>query len=286
MYIEKIKYFLQNYENINKKDFLEILNNANFWNFRLMKLEKDFLLTLVLIKFWEKYSDLIFKWWTCLNKIYFPYFRLSEDLDFVLNDENIWRTARKTLLKKYEVDFVEVLWILWLKLQTWRTKFKEHKLSMFSFEYKSIIDRSIQTIKIDISMKHNLVLETKQWEIKAIFKDIIFEENIFWKHFIKTMNLKEMIAEKLRASLTRKTPAIRDFFDIWYIKNNSKFDFNDSEFKKIVEFKLKEVNFEYSLEENYDLLVKQIETDLKPVLNEEFKFNFDEIYKFILIFKK
>ena len=286
MYIEKIKDFLQNYENINKKDFLEILNNANFWNFRLMKLEKDFLLTLVLIKFWEKYSDLIFKWWTCLNKIYFPYFRLSEDLDFVLNDENIWRTARKTLLKKYEVDFVEVLWILWLKLQTWRTKFNEHKLSMFSFEYKSIIDRSIQTIKIDISMKHNLVLETKQWEIKAIFKDIIFEENIFWKHFIKTMNLKEMIAEKLRASLTRKTPAIRDFFDIWYIKNNSKFDFNDSEFKKIVEFKLKEVNFEYSLEENYDLLVKQIETDLKPVLNEEFKFNFDEIYKFILIFKK
>lgn len=50
--------------------------------------------------------------------------------------------------------------------------------------------------------------------------------------------------------------------------------------------KLQEVNYEYSLENNYDLLVKQIETDLKPVLNEEFDFNFEEIYKFILTFKK
>jgi hypothetical protein len=100
------------------------------------------------------------------------------------------------------------------------------------------------------------------------------------------MNLKEMLAEKLRAALTRKTSAIRDFFDVWYVKNNSNFDFEDAEFKKLVELKLKEVNFEYSLEENYDLLVKQIETDLKPVLIEEFAFNFDEIYKFILRFKK
>jgi predicted nucleotidyltransferase component of viral defense system len=99
------------------------------------------------------------------------------------------------------------------------------------------------------------------------------------------MNLKEMLAEKLRAALTRKTPAIRDFFDIWYVKNNSNFDFEEQEFKKILKIKLEEVDFDYSLEQNFELLKKQIQTDLKPVLNENYDFNFDEIYNFILGFK-
>nr|MBR6099837.1 nucleotidyl transferase AbiEii/AbiGii toxin family protein [bacterium] len=28
-----------------------------------------------------------------------------------------------------------------------------------------------------------------------------------------------MIAEKCRAALTRREPAIRDFFDLWYLKS-------------------------------------------------------------------
>jgi hypothetical protein len=43
--------------------------------------------------------------------VYFPYFRLSEDLDFVINKE-IGRTAIQTLLKKYEEDFIKDLSIL------------------------------------------------------------------------------------------------------------------------------------------------------------------------------
>ena len=115
MYIEKINDFLPSYKNISKENFLDILNFSNKLNYNLYKLEKDFLLTLILIKFWEDFPDLIFKWWTCLNKIYFPYFRLSEDLDFVL-DKELWRSARKTLLKKYENNFVEDFEILGLKL--------------------------------------------------------------------------------------------------------------------------------------------------------------------------
>jgi hypothetical protein len=61
MYITKINKFLKQYDNIEKDKFLSILNKANFLKFRLSKLEKDFLLTLILIKFGEKYSDLIFK---------------------------------------------------------------------------------------------------------------------------------------------------------------------------------------------------------------------------------
>lgn len=284
MFIKNIKKFLPNYENISEKEFLEILKISNKKDFNQFKFEKDFLLTLILIKFWEKYPYLIFKGWTCLNKINFPYFRLSEDLDFVI-EQLKWKKARKTLLRTYENFFIEDLKLLWINLQS-KSKSDQYKLAMFTFEYKSVINNSIQTIKIDISLKSNLILPAISWKIRSMYIDKLLEESIFWKHFINCIDLKESVSEKLRASLTRRTPAIRDFFDIWYIKNNSNFDFEDVEFINLVELKLKEVNFEYTLEENYDLLTKQISTDLKPVLNDDFEFNFDEIYNFILTFKK
>jgi len=283
MYINKISKFLPNYNDLEKEVYLNILNFSNN-NFNLHKIEKDFLLTLILIKFWEKYPDLIFKWGTCLNKIYFSYFRLSEDLDFVINVD-ISRVKRQTLLKKYENGFVEDLSLLWLILRSERTKFDEHKMAIFTFEYKSILDNSIQTIKIDVSIKNNLYLPSFCWNIKSIYKDNILEKDIFWDHYINCINLKESIAEKMRASLTRITPAIRDFFDIWYVKNNSGFDFQDREFKKLLDIKLQEVGYSYTLQDSFDLLEKQIKTDLKPVLNEDFAFDFPSIYDFIMSFK-
>ena len=45
-------------------------------------LEKDYYLTLILSRVSELSEKLIFKGGTCLNKIYYVYYRLSEDLDF------------------------------------------------------------------------------------------------------------------------------------------------------------------------------------------------------------
>ena len=284
MFIDYINDFLPKYQNLSKEEFLSILKKSNTWKFDEYKLEKDFLLTLILIKFWEKYPDLIFKWWTCLNKIYFPYFRLSEDLDFVINKE-LWRSARQTLLKEYEKNFIDDLKILDIKLKPERTKFDEHKLAMFVFEYKSTLDNSIQTIKIDISLKKSLILPSIQKSIIAIYKDSVLEETIFQSHTINCIDIKESVAEKTRASLTRKEPAIRDFFDIRYIKNNTEFDFEDKEFKQLVHKKLEEVDFKYTIDEVYNLLEQQVLTDLNPVLKDNYGFNLSEIYQFIISFK-
>jgi hypothetical protein len=90
------------------------------------------------------------------------------------------------------------------------------------------------------------------------------------------------MAEKLRAALTRWTPAIRDFFDIWYVKEHSDFDFTSLRFRELLEIKLTQSNHKYTLEENYDLLVGQIETDLRPVLMKDYSFDFDSIFHFVL----
>ncbi|MDP2103450.1 MAG: nucleotidyl transferase AbiEii/AbiGii toxin family protein [Candidatus Gracilibacteria bacterium] len=285
MFISQIFNFLERYQNIEKEKFLEILSISNTQAFQPFKFEKDFLLTLILIKFGEKYPDLVFKGGTCLNKIYFPYFRLSEDLDFVL-DVDLGRSARKTLLKEYENNFIDDLAILGMTLRDERTKFDEYKLAMFTFEYNSIIDDSIQTIKIDIALKQRLLLSPVPGRIQSIFIEPVYEESLFGDHTISCINLSESIAEKMRAALTRGTPAIRDFFDIWYVKQYSAFDFDDIVFRELVYVKLQEVEYLYTLDEYYELLKKQVTTDLMPVLSDTYDFDFQEIYDFILSFKK
>ena len=285
MYIEKIHDFLPKYENISRERYMNILKWANILEFDEFKMEKDFLLTLILVRFWEIFPDLIFKWGTCLNKIYFPYFRLSEDLDFVIS-QNLWRTARQTLLKKYEDAIGQELWKLWLTQRDERTKYDEHKIALFTYEYRSVIDSSPQTIKIDISLKWELQKIPQKHTVQSLYRDKILEENIFSHHTITCIDLQEALAEKIRAALTRQTPAIRDFFDIWFIKTFSDFDFAAPEFLRLVEMKLAEVTYSYTIEWIYDILEKQIQTDLQPVLHREYDFSLREIYEYILTFKK
>jgi len=51
MYIRKINDFLLSYKNYEIKDFIQILEHSNAKKFNKSKYEKDFLLTLILIKF-------------------------------------------------------------------------------------------------------------------------------------------------------------------------------------------------------------------------------------------
>ncbi len=285
MFISNMHIFLPKYADITIKQFLKILAVSNTKKFDRFKFEKDFLLTLILIKFGEKYSNLIFKGWTCLNKVYFPYFRLSEDLDFVL-DVDLGRTARKTLLKEYEESFVNDLTLLGLTLRDERTKYDEYKLAMFTFEYSSHIDASIQTIKIDISLKWRLSLPQRPGKIQSVFIDSVYEESLFsQEHTIACIDIRESLAEKMRAALTRREPAIRDFFDIWYARSLWGFDFSDPVFLSILREKIQEMNYAYTLEENRDLLIRQIKTDLRPVLTDDYGFDFETIYTFILSYK-
>ncbi len=278
MYINNIKKFIWIEFDYSKKDFLEILELSNRYGFDAYKLEKDFLLTVILIFIWKHYEELVFKGWTCLNKIYLDYYRLSEDLDFVVI--NTWnRTERKTILENYKQRLTKDLAILWLKITNQRTKYNEDRQWIFNFSYSSLIDNSPQNIQIDITAKERLEIEPANKYIKSIFISKTMEESIFVQHAITCMEFDEIVAEKTRASLARTQPAIRDFFDVWYIKNFAKFDFERIE--DLIETKLKEVNHKYTIDESFDLLYKQIETDLKPVLKKDFEFDLKEIFEFI-----
>ena len=66
-----------------KNQFIDVINiTVQRTGFRAPLLEKDYYLTFILSRVHELSDNLIFKGGTCLNKIYYSYYRLSEDLDF------------------------------------------------------------------------------------------------------------------------------------------------------------------------------------------------------------
>lgn len=87
----------------------------------------------------------------------------------------------------------------------------------------------------------------------------------------------------MRAALTRKTPAIRDFYDIRYAQQQG-FDFEA--IRKLIQMKVAEVWGMYTLDASYTDLKRQIETDLTPVIQNDDDFDLDKIYAFILTFKE
>ncbi|MDR0823423.1 MAG: nucleotidyl transferase AbiEii/AbiGii toxin family protein, partial [Endomicrobium sp.] len=69
----------------NKIEFKNLIwRIAKITNFTASLIEKDYYLSIILLEINKLSQDLIFKGGTCLNKIYFPYHRISEDLDFNL----------------------------------------------------------------------------------------------------------------------------------------------------------------------------------------------------------
>lgn len=271
------------YEDINKAILLEMLATAQSQGFPILKLEKDFYLTILLILISKHFPNLIFKWWTSLNKIYFDYYRLSEDLDFVVIFE--WsRKARKALLESYKQIFLQLFSNFGFSFVEQRTKFNEDRQGIFEFSYSSLVDGSKDKIKIDIKIESSLKREAVYKEIIAIYQDPISNQAFFQKHNIQVMSLDEIMAEKMRAALTRKEPAIRDFFDIhyarqkWYLFEN---------IKDLIQEKVAEVDFIYTLDqENMFLdLQRQIKTELNPVLKDDFDFDLAEIYQLILSYK-
>jgi len=254
-------------------------------------LEKDYYLTAILSKVNNLCPDLVFKGGTCLNKVYFDYHRLSEDLDFSLEFRQPTKTERKAgisprkvVLKKIEADmpvFVEQFQLKFVEL-TKRDGSRQHN---YIFEYMPIFasDKIKPTIKFEIrGRENNIIAQPEIREAKHKFLNPFSNEPVFEFPKVKVYALKELLADKLAACINRHAP--RDFYDINFAVE-SKFKFNDKEFINLFKAKLQDDRNDTNIEKYKNNLglskeiineVKdKIKSELYPVLSfkEQKKFN-------------
>ncbi|MCL5730441.1 MAG: nucleotidyl transferase AbiEii/AbiGii toxin family protein [Candidatus Pacearchaeota archaeon] len=265
-------------------------------NFRLEVVEKDYYLTVILNNIESGFGDkLIFKGGTLLNKIHLNYHRLSEDLDFTFNSSTglDTRSKRSRAIEPIRKKMRSFLASLNLKSKSPEGEgFNNSTQYVFNILYPSFITGEDENVKIEISLRQPPIDKLVYNLVKHFYKDPFTNKDLIPSNKILSLSLKEAVAEKLKAALTRRNLAIRDYYDLWHIAE-TKFDFQDAHFVSLFKKKLKNEGYtgDYSKnfglrEESMSLLRHQIATELMPVIRLGEKFELEKLFaRFNKIFK-
>ncbi|MCJ7666630.1 MAG: nucleotidyl transferase AbiEii/AbiGii toxin family protein [Actinobacteria bacterium] len=270
---------------------------AEKFKFRLETIEKDYYLTLILNNVESHLSNkIVFKGGTLLNKIHLNYHRLSEDIDFTyLSFEGIeTRSNRSRAITPIRDKMPEFLKILDLKSKKPEGQgFNNSTQYVFNIFYPSFISGKDENIKLDISLRQTPFEKPVYNVVTHFYKNPFTGEDLIPKNKILSLTLNEAVAEKLKAAITRRDVAIRDYYDLWFI-SESKFDFKNKKFLSIFKKKLEEEKYRKNYSHNFgltqkfiELLNNQIPTELIPVIRIGETFNLNIVFeRFNVIMQK
>jgi len=274
-----------------KEQFFTLIDRiASLTGFYAPLVEKDYYLTLLLSRIHELSEGLIFKGGTCLNKIYYSYYRLSEDLDFsmILPQYQATRSQRRKCIQPVKDSIEGFVKQLSMKIDdSGNPGRNESKQYVYSILYDSVTTFSKQTVKFEVGLRFNPVLPTEKKAVQHKFKHSFTDESLINSGEIYCMSLKEIVSEKLRAAATRQIIAPRDFYDIDFILRNN-FDLAGKEVLTLFKKKLQEDEADTDLgkyrnnlgraNEEIKDMNSRIEAELFDVLtpNERDNFNLDK----------
>lgn len=225
-----------------RRQFTDIIKmTANRTGFRVPLIEKDYYLTLILSRIDDLSQNLIFKGGTCLNKIYYSYYRLSEDLDFsmCLPEYTTTRGNRRKSIQPIKDKIEGFAKSLGFRIEgVEKAGRNESKQYIYYFAYKSVLQPTDQLIKFEIGLRFNPICAVEKMTVQHKFLHPFTGEPLFDGGEVDCMSLKEIVSEKLRAAALRKNIAPRDFYDLDFILRNN-FILADKEviwlFKKKIE---------------------------------------------------
>jgi predicted nucleotidyltransferase component of viral defense system len=271
-----------------KEQFAKMVDNiASQTGFHEVLMEKDYYLTLLLSQVSELSEDLIFKGGTCLNKIYYSYYRLSEDLDFSMRLPAgiVTRGKRRQCMEpvKAKIEAFALKFGMRLK-DVEKAGRNESKQYIYIFVYDSALMPSEQYIKFEIGLRMNPICNTENKRVQHKFLHPFTQEPLFEAGYVHCLSLNELVAEKLRAAALRKSIVPRDFYDLNFILNSG-FDLIDQEVTRLFEKKIEEEGGDSNLskyrvnlgrsESEIEEMRSRIENELFDVLTLEQRKNFD-----------
>lgn len=243
-------------------------------------IEKDYFCTLLLAYLSRAdCDDLVFKGGTCLTKVHSELYRLSEDLDFTipvaLDASRTERSRRAGPIKSALAKLTKGVPVFRV-IESLRgaNKFTQY---LAVVGYGSMLGQQRETIKIEVSLREPLLKPVVVGLARTMLRNPLTNDPMVALLSLRCIDKTEALAEKFRAALSRRDPAIRDFFDIDHAvrKGGLRHDadnFIDQVAQKLAVSGNDPVDVS---DRRVDALRRQIESELKPVLRDSDFVEFD-----------
>ena len=189
-------------------DYLQVQRLALKNNVSPEIIEKDYFIELVLFYFSKDSSlceNLVFRGGTALKKVYFPEYRFSEDLDFVIDSKkeiNVYQEIIIQILQNISSDYP-------IKIDK-RSIFERDRLQLFII-YDIIPDiRGVKELKVDILQDYYIPKHERKG---LLFSYPEFENK---NSILKTYVLESVVCDKIGRILDVDNEP-RDLYDLWYL---------------------------------------------------------------------
>jgi predicted nucleotidyltransferase component of viral defense system len=204
-------------------------------------IEKDYFCSLVLGYLAGALNEtLVFKGGTCLTKVHAGFYRLSEDLDFAMPMPiDARQSDRSRTVKPVKQGLREMFDTLpELREEDELTGANGSRQYVGSLSYESLLQRRRETIKIEISLREPLLQKAVTQSAATILMNPLSQRSLMAPLQLLCIAKSEALAEKCRAAMTRREPAIRDYFDIDYAVQNGEVDPSEASWLQMVREKI------------------------------------------------
>ena len=247
--------------------------------FQVRLIEKDYFCSVLLQYLAEANGSLIFKGGTCLAKVLVDFYRLSEDLDFVIPmavDSTRAERSRQAAPLRTAInslpDNVPVF-----RVDKPLIGANNSTQYLAAVEYNSLITGQRETIKLEIGLREPLMLPKIAGSAKTILLNPGSGQSLVEQLDLPSISRLEAFAEKFRAALSRREVAIRDFYDLDYAIRQKLFRRDDEQLIDLVRQKIRIPGNEpvNASEARLTELRQQVEAQLRPVLRENDFQSFD-----------
>lgn len=250
-----------------------IQNTARQTGFRGELVEKDFYCSAILSHLAEPFREAVaFKGGTCLSKVYAQFYRLSEDLDFSVSIPSGASRGERSQKMKPVKDACRTLatglpGVLELEPIQGVNASKQY---IGTWGYRSVLSGETERVKVEVGLREPLLLPTEEGHASTLLRNAFTGENLVAPLSLGVMAQPELWAEKIRAALSRREPAIRDLFDLDYARARLALDLKDP---ALIDMARKKLSVPGSdpvdvSEERFRELSGQVEGQLRPVLRE------------------
>jgi len=179
-------------------------------------IEKDYFCTVLLQHLAGAGCGLVFKGGTCLAKVHAEFYRLSEDLDFAIPtpvDAPRAERRRRAQGLKDAVGSIDRQ-LLGFRVTTALAGANNSTQYIAVLGYTSLLGPPEEPIKMEVGLREPLQTPGMLGEARTLLLDPVSGSALAPLVSIPCLSWEEAIAEKLRAALSRREVAIRDFYDI------------------------------------------------------------------------